>query len=336
MTMNESENLVTTENIAPGARLGFWTRQVSGLMTNLEVSSVVGDRFHGSIKYSAMSATSMFAFSAAAHSVARATPRHGGMGDDAVFVCVQGSGTAVVEQDCRQAVLRQGDITLLDTSQCFSVDFPGDVEQLVLLVPRKQLRQRVGMVERLTATVLSRDNALGAITGDFLHSFARDVGRLRASVAVRLEEQAIDMISMAFTSTMDEMEPRSSATRSVLACRGRAYIESNLCNPKLSPADVAEQLGISRRYLSTVFSCAGLPVERLIRERRLEKCARDLADRGLTFRSIGDIAYSWGFNNLTHFSQAFKTMFGLSPREYRKHMLVDGKIPDFTVCFQKV
>ncbi|MFM0257235.1 helix-turn-helix domain-containing protein [Paraburkholderia sediminicola] len=328
--MNESENLVTTENISPGARLGFWTRQVSSLMTNLECSSVVGDRFHGSIKIRSMSATSMFLLSTAAHNVARATPRYGGMGDETVFVCVQGSGTAVVEQDCRQAVLRPGDITLLDTSQCFSADFPGDMEQLVLLVPRKQLRQRVGMVERLTATVLSGDSPLGAITGDFLRSFARDVGRLRAPVAVRLEEQAIDMISMAFTSTMDEIEPRASATRSALAYRGRAYIESNLRSPNLSPTDVAEQLGISRRYLSTVFSCDGLPVERFIRERRLEKCARDLADRGLISRSIGDIAFSWGFNNLTHFSQAFKTMFGLSPREYRKQMLVDVEIPSAT------
>ncbi|WP_089166423.1 helix-turn-helix domain-containing protein [Caballeronia sordidicola] len=35
-------------------------------------------------------------------------------------------------------------------------------------------------------------------------------------------------------------------------------------------------------------------------------------------RAIGDTASSWGFNNLTHFSQSFNAAFGKTPREFRK------------------
>ena len=33
---------------------------------------------------------------------------------------------------------------------------------------------------------------------------------------------------------------------------------------------------------------------------------------------IGDIAYSWGFSDLSHFGRRFKAEFGCSPGDYRR------------------
>jgi AraC-like DNA-binding protein len=322
--MDQPQNVVSTTDVAPGGRLKFWRTQVASLLTNLECSSVAGEQFHGSIKVNSTRPTSLLVVRASTHSIARATPKFGHLGEEHIFVCLQTEGIAIVEQDCRRAVMKPGDMTLLDTSQSFSAEFPGEIEQVVFLVPRKLLRQRVGALERLTATVVPSDCPLGAIAGQFLRSFAHDFDRIRAPVSLRLSDQALDLVSMAFMSPLEEGEPRSSVTRSVLAHRGRAYIDSNLCNPTLSPADIAEHLGISKRYLSAVFAGDGLSVERFIRERRLQRCARDLSDSGQGIRSIGDIAFAWGFNNLTHFSQSFKSAFGQSPRDYRKQALGDA------------
>ena len=322
--MDQLQNLVSTANVAPGGRLRFWRTQVASLLTNLECSSVVGEQFRGSIKLHTTRPTSLLILRATTHSIARATPKAGQLGEEHIFVCLQTEGVAIVEQDCRRATLNPGDITLLDTSQSFSADFPGEIEQLIFSVPRKLLRQRVGALERLTATVISPDCPLGSITGQFLRSFATDFDRIRPPVSQRLSDQALDLVSMAFMSPLEERESRLSVTRSVLAYRGRTYIEANLRNPTLSPADIAEHLGISKRYLSSVFAGDGLSVERFIRERRLQRCARDLADNGQGIRSIGDIAFSWGFNNLTHFSQSFRSAFGQSPRDFRKQALGDS------------
>ncbi|NKJ50678.1 hypothetical protein CIC12_28930 [Burkholderia sp. SG-MS1] len=81
---------------------------------------------------------------------------------------------------------------------------------------------------------------------------------------------------------------------------------------------VAEQLGISRRCLSAIFAGQGESVERFSWGRRLDKCARDLSDPGQPARAIGDIAFSWGFRSLPHFSQTFKAKLGKTPREFRK------------------
>ena len=40
--------------------------------------------------------------------------------------------------------------------------------------------------------------------------------------------------------------------------------------------------------------------------------------------SIGDIGTAVGYPNLLHFSRAFKSVYGISPREYRqKNKIID-------------
>ncbi|WP_372497271.1 helix-turn-helix domain-containing protein [Streptomyces muensis] len=56
---------------------------------------------------------------------------------------------------------------------------------------------------------------------------------------------------------------------------------------------------------------------RLVRERRLEQCRRDLADPHLAARPIHAITAQWGFTSPAHSSQAFRSAYGLSPRQFR-------------------
>lgn len=315
------QNIVSTCDIPPQNRLEFWQSQVGSVLTHLECTSAVEDRFFGTMKVLPSTPSSLFEIDTAQHTIARATPKLTQVGEEQIFVCVQIAGTATVEQDSREVVLGVGDMTLLDTSRRFLADFPHEMSQLVLQVPRSLFRKHVSALERLTATLVPAESALGRITGEFLVSFARDFEYFSPAISQRLNSQALDMVVMAFMSALDASDVKSSATRSILAYRGRAFIEENLRNAGLSPSAVAEHLGISTRYLSIVFAGDGQSVERFIRERRLQKCAQDLRDRSQFIRPIGDIAYGWGFNNLSHFSQCFKTAFGQTPREYRQQAL---------------
>ena len=51
---------------------------------------------------------------------------------------------------------------------------------------------------------------------------------------------------------------------------------------------------------------------------RLEACLRELQPSGLEARPITDIALSWGFNNLSHFSRVFRKYFGVVPSSIHK------------------
>lgn len=54
---------------------------------------------------------------------------------------------------------------------------------------------------------------------------------------------------------------------------------------------------------------------------RLERCKRDLASPTHAHRHIGEIAFAWGFNDLSHFGRVFRDHYGLSPRDWRQSRL---------------
>ncbi len=60
---------------------------------------------------------------------------------------------------------------------------------------------------------------------------------------------------------------------------------------------------------------------RYIRQRRLENCRKDLLDPIQIGARISDIAFRWGFNDLSHFSRVFKQRYDYSPKDYRQKMI---------------
>jgi AraC family transcriptional regulator, positive regulator of tynA and feaB len=53
----------------------------------------------------------------------------------------------------------------------------------------------------------------------------------------------------------------------------------------------------------------------VVLERRLLRCAKDLG-AAVDVR-ISDVAFRWGFGDISHFNRSFRQRFGFSPREYR-------------------
>jgi AraC-like DNA-binding protein len=102
-----------------------------------------------------------------------------------------------------------------------------------------------------------------------------------------------------------------------LIYRAKAFIDDRLHDSSLSPAAIADAVGISLRYLQALFQAEGTTVSEWIWERRLERSRRRLIDPLLAHESIAQIALGCGFTELAHFSRRFKAAFGQSPSEYR-------------------
>lgn len=101
----------------------------------------------------------------------------------------------------------------------------------------------------------------------------------------------------------------------MMLVRARDFIQANLSSPMLTPDLVAREIGVSRATLYRLFDPAG-GVARVIREARIKAAARSLSRSGAETR-IGDIAHAFCFASDAHFSRAFKTQFGCTPREFR-------------------
>src|SRR5471030_2499070 len=253
--MNRNPVRISTESIPLNARLAFWQTHVANLLTHLECFSAADDPFFGSITAHMSAPANVVEIEAASHTIVRATQKVSQM-EGQIYLCIQSAGEAIIEQKGRQGLLGPGDMILLDTSKAFSAEFPHAMSQLVLPVPRALLRDRGGDIDRLIAASVTGKDPLGKMTTDFVSALAQNIRYLKASVAQRLTEQAIDLAIMAFMSKLDDSQPaalRSVPITSMLADRGRAFIEANLRDHSLGPAHVVEHLGISTRHLSSIF-----------------------------------------------------------------------------------
>jgi len=80
---------------------------------------------------------------------------------------------------------------------------------------------------------------------------------------------------------------------------------------------VADAVGVSVRYVNAVLSDHDTSIMRLIQARRLERCRCALEDPNQSHRSLSEIAYGWGFSDMTHFGRRFKKAYGILPSEYQ-------------------
>ena len=93
-----------------------------------------------------------------------------------------------------------------------------------------------------------------------------------------------------------------------------SIINENLSNPNLNVEMLTQEVGISRTHLHRrMKEMTGTAPSDFIRNLRLQQATVLLENKDL---SITQIAYAVGFTSQTHFSSAFKKVYGLSPMEY--------------------
>ncbi|MGZ3294066.1 MAG: helix-turn-helix domain-containing protein, partial [Xanthobacteraceae bacterium] len=96
-----------------------------------------------------------------------------------------------------------------------------------------------------------------------------------------------------------------------------AFCRQNLHDTELSPQHAADHVGISVRTLHSRFGQIGQTFGRWLLDNRLEGCSTALRDPNQQPRSISEIAYRWGFNDLSYFNRAFRARFDVTPGEWR-------------------
>lgn len=87
------------------------------------------------------------------------------------------------------------------------------------------------------------------------------------------------------------------------------YIRSRCCDPRLTPAYLAQRAEVSLRTLQGVFSRHQTSPAREIRQARLAHGHRLLQEG----RSVTETAYTSGFNDVGTFSRAYRRAFGQPP-----------------------
>lgn len=135
---------------------------------------------------------------------------------------------------------------------------------------------------------------------------------------MRLAAALMDLLIVALAERLGRAARLAPSTqRRALLASVRGFIDQRLADPELSPGAIAAAHHISLRYLHKLFEAQPTTVSGWIRQRRLERCRRDLLDPALADWPVSAIAARWGLVDAAHFSRLFRAAYGLPPTEYR-------------------
>jgi AraC-like DNA-binding protein len=145
------------------------------------------------------------------------------------------------------------------------------------------------------------------------HMVAMAENEMSESAMALLTENHCNLIALA--SAEDIAPNRMAAELQIEAML--AFCRQRLADAALTPQVVADHLGVSLRTLHSRFKQIGQSFGRWVLEERLKACGAALRDPLQAGLNISEIAYRWGFNDLSHFNRSFRAHFRRTPAEWR-------------------
>jgi len=238
------------------------------------------------------------------------------LSDDLLLYLPLSSGYRL-SQGGRAIELKPGTASFARLDQPFVASFMGvgarPSSAANVRISRAAARERFPHIDDCVLQPLSLRHGAGRILLTLLRCSMAESEALDEQVAGTLGETVLECIGAAAAEQWGGRHRSRMRRRSGLYERLVDVMQANLSNPHIGPTLLAEKCGVSVRAVHYAFAGRGATVAATIREQRLQRCRRDLRDPSLSARTIGSIAYAWGFKDVTHFAHAYRARFGISP-----------------------
>ncbi len=242
-------------------------------------------------------------------------PRNVGK-DDREVLAIQLTldGLEYIRYGNNEYVLKAGDIIVWDNTQRMSFQVEEKLHKISIILPLRRLKDWMPTNWHSIPRKIAGDTSNGALLTSYILSLSENEFTDSNINGDALSEAAVALLASALN--QKPFDAPCSLKQSQLE-RVKAYVAKNLDNPELTLAAIAQANKISLRYLHWLFESTDSTAYEYVLEERLARCRRDLMNPLMQDRTIANIAFSWGFNDPTHFSRRFKGLYGECPSDLR-------------------
>ena len=298
------------------ASFDIWKQQLWSTYVRLESTSV-DSSFYGNVT-TATPESNLLSY---VHSTTQLTERNRGHirsdPQELVLLALQMTGHGFVEQDGRQARLESGDFAMYETTRPYKLYFDAPFDQLMFRMPRPVLERRLSDLSSMTARRFHGQSGAVQVATSFVLQLAKNAHALGNEGLDLFMTSAADLISNAVRFETFGVRNGDALRLERLQMHIKRHLRDEIPDFEV----LASMEGVSLRTLNRLFQSAGTTPRRWILEQRLQGVADDLRATALRKQSITGIAFSWGFNDLSHFNRAFSAKFGISPTAMRLNAL---------------
>lgn len=323
LTTDSRDFIWSTVGLEPDAAVRRWEEVLSDGIIPMEVSSPVGEGFEAAWRRYGVGPVDLNFLQAKPQRVNHSLASASKGSDESFELLFVRSGSVEFKHYRRPVKASTGSIVLLDNAKPYDLEMNDPVTSCFALhLPEVWLRKWVPYPKDFIATPITAVTGWGAPLVSLLETISTMGLEQSPFPRGMVADQLGSLIAMLIASQEDVRQDRH---RIELAGRLRQTLADRCHEGGLTPEMVAQQHGISKRYLHLLFAQAGTTFTKVLLDFRLDKASALLRDRRYDRYQMSDIAWDCGFVDQSHFARTFKRRFLRSPLEYRKtEKLGDG------------
>ncbi len=315
--------LFTTKSLPPNLRREYWNDAICDAFTGLVTDSMDDDNFQAELMSMALGDLTYARVKTTSSKVSH-TMHHASKSKEKVFLLhLQFANESLNSQRGYEVFLKEGDFTLVDSESPYRVEFDDPISMGVMRIPYDALRERIPNPEDIIGHKFSGSNNISGLLSQMLRGFWNQKNIISSrSIHHQFANNILDLLATSYQSQTSRIIS-SNSIRRLRYLQIKKFIDYNLSDPDLSPTKIARVFKITPRYMHRIYAEFGTGAETVgqyMLSRRLEECAQQLHDIENSHMKITDIAFTWGFNSMTHFSRVFKEKYGASPRSFRNDL----------------
>jgi AraC-like DNA-binding protein len=301
----------STDTVQPHERYSYWREAICQSVFNISIEAPPGP-FSARLASRASGPLRIAAGESSGYLLVRNQRELDAAPSDHYCIYLQRRGEGVIEQ-CDQAFTYQpDDIAISDLRLPFRAVHADGGRRITAVVPCALIDRRAPWVVRTPLRRLAANSAYVDLARRHLVEMAENKD-MSESATTLLTENLCNLVALASAPEIvpGRMQPELQIEAMLAFCR------QHLHNADLTPQRVADHLGVSVRTLHLRFKQIGQTFGRWMLDERLNACRGALRDHGQRDSNISEIAYRWGFNDLSYFNKSFRARFDQTPVEWR-------------------
>ena len=225
------------------------------------------------------------------------------------------SDGAIFRHAGNEFVMRRGDLLVIDPTIPFSGRPHSAHDYRRWMLPRAWIEPHLPSGRRPLSVQFTGSRSINGLVQAYLRALNDALCECGSGELPGVIDNFCRLLALACGGGIGDQR---AATRAAKLRQVKDYVTLHLSEPDLTPARVAVAMRISVRQLHLLFEPTGISFAEHVRNRRLEECRTLLESPSSSARTVTDIAYAWGFNNLASFYRAFHRRFGVSPGRVRR------------------
>jgi AraC-like DNA-binding protein len=307
----------STADLPESERVAMWREHYGQTIFRAEAKPLCDASFRAAVVSRALPELHLLFGSLSAVRIAR-TRAFLADGNDDLALVINHAGRIAATARAREVALEEGDAVLVSSGEATAFNRSTAGGSFSIRIPYSVLSSLVVDVDDLVMRPIPRQIGLLKLLTNYVNPLLNEDLPLTPEFLRLAVTHVHDLVALALGATREAAQvAQNRGMRAARLSSAKAHIVTNSTDPSLSIRSVARDLGVTPRYLQSLFEHDGSTFSAFLLNQRLTRAHRMLTNPKFDRYRVSAIAYEVGFGDISYFNRCFRQRYGITPRDVR-------------------